>query len=106
MDPDPADAAAARTLTRTIFHFNANVVPLDGYAGLREEHNTLCNISLDYYWQSGGAASRFLRQLYAAYLNQAKKAGIANSRSQYSTWHYYWLAPSLLRHCCLLLNPT
>ena len=105
MDPDPVDATAARTLTRTIFHYNANVVPPDGYAGLREEHKTLCNISLDYYWQKGGAASRFLRQLYAAYLNQAKKAGIANSRSQYSTWHYYWLAPSLIETLLLVTQP-
>jgi hypothetical protein len=105
MDPDPADAAAARTLTKTIFHHNANVVPLDGYDSLRQEHKTLSSISLDYYWQSGGAASRFLRQLYAAYLNQAKKAGIANSRSQYSTWHYYWLAPSLIETLLLVTRP-
>lgn len=105
LDPDPADAATARTLTKTIFHYNANVVPLDGYASLRAEHGTLCNISLDYYWQSGGAASRFLRQLYAAYLNQAKKAGIANSRSQYSTWHYYWLSPALIETLLLVTRP-
>jgi len=94
-DPDPVDAEQARQLTQQIFHRNANVVSSEQYADLRREYGDLCGIAHFYYWQRSGASSRFLRQLHASQLNLAKKAGIANSRSQYSSWHYYWLAPSL-----------
>lgn len=102
---DPADVTVARELTRNIFHRNANIVPHDAgqYGTLRKEHDTLCNIAYHYYWRHSGSASRFLRQLYAAQLNLTKKAGIANSRSRYSTWHYYWLAPELVE-TLLLVN--
>jgi hypothetical protein len=105
--PDPLDAEMARELTRRIFHYNANVVPPDPdmYAELRAEHGDLCGISYYYYWRRSGATSRFLRQLHGAQLNFAKKAGIANSRSRYSTWHYYWLAPSLVETLLLVSRP-
>lgn len=101
---DPQDMAAARDLTRRIFHYNANIVPQDvtRYAELRREHQDLCHIAYHYYWRHSGAASRFLRQLHAAQLNLTKKAGIANSRSRYSTWHYYWLAPELVETLLLV----
>lgn len=103
--PDPPSATVARDLTKRIFHANANIVPLDQYQNLRQEHGTLCAISYHYYWQSSGAASRFLRQLHAAQLNLVKKAGIANSRSRYSTWHYYWLAPALVETLLMVSRP-
>jgi hypothetical protein len=97
----------ARQLTKRIFHYNANVVPPDPdrYADLRGDYNDLCGISYYYYWRRSGASSRFLRQLHTAQLNLAKKAGIANSRSRYSTWHYYWLAPSLVETLLLVSRP-
>jgi len=106
-DPDPLDAMVARELTKRIFHYNANVVPPDPdrYAELRKDHDDLCGISYYYYWRRSGASSRFLRQLHRAQLNLAKKAGIANSRSRYSTWHYYWLAPSLVETLLLVSRP-
>lgn len=104
---DPQDMAAARALTQQIFHPNANIVPQDAnrYAELRREHQTLCQIAYHYYWRHSGASSRFLRQLYAAQLNLTKKAGIANSRSRYSTWHYYWLSPELVETLLLVSRP-
>ncbi len=106
-DADPVDVVIARELTQRIFHYNANIVPQDvvRYAELRKEHTTLCNIAYHYYWRHSGAASRFLRQLHAAQLNLTKKAGIANSRSRYSTWHYYWLAPELVETLLLVSRP-
>jgi len=106
-DPDPLEAATARDLTRRIFHYNANVVPQDPdrYADLREDRGDLCGVSYYYYWQHSGAPSRFLRQLHTAQLNLTKKAGIANSRSQYSSWHYYWLSPSLVETLLLVSRP-
>jgi superfamily II helicase len=97
----------ARELTKRIFHYNANVVPLDpgGYAELRADHDSLCGVSYYYYWRRSGATSRFLRQLHRAQLNLTKKAGIANSRSRYSSWHYYWLAPSLVETLLLVGCP-
>lgn len=104
---DPLDAMVARQLTKRIFHSNANVVPPDSerYDELRMDYGDLCGISYYYYWRRTGASSRFLRQLHTAQLNLAKKAGIANSRSRYSTWHYYWLAPSLVETLLLVSRP-
>jgi len=104
-DPDPLDEEMARELTKRIFHYNANVVPTDHYTQLRDEHGDLCAISYYYYWRRSGATSRFLRQMHAAQLNLSKKAGIANSRSQYSKWHYYWLAPSLVETLLWVSRP-
>jgi hypothetical protein len=105
--PDPSDAVVARELARRIFNPKANIVPegSDGYVESRREHVNLSGISYHYYWQHSGAPSRFLRQLHAAQLNLCKKAGIANSRSRYSTWHYYWLAPSLVETLLLVSRP-
>jgi hypothetical protein len=102
--PDLLDAMEARRLTKRIFHYNANVVPPDSdrYAELRRDYGDLCGVSYYYYWQRSGASSRFLRQLHRAQLHLSKKAGIANSRSRYSTWHYYWLAPSLVETLLLV----
>jgi hypothetical protein len=101
---DPSSAADARALTGRIFHPSANIVS-GQYDVLRGEHDSLCGVSYYYYWHHGGARSRFLRQLHTAQLNLAKKAGIANSRSRYSTWHYYWLAPSLVETLLLVSRP-
>ena len=101
---DPSSAAGARDLTERIFNPKANIVS-GQYADLREEYGSLCGVSYHYYWHHSGARSRFLRQLHTAQLNLAKKAGIANSRSQYSTWHYYWLAPSLVETLLLVSRP-
>jgi len=105
--PDLLNFEDARVLTKSIFHYNANVVPLDQnyYNTLRQEHGDLCGVSYYYYWRRSGARSRFLRQLHSAQLNLSKKAGIANSRSRYSTWHYYWLAPSLVETLLLVSQP-
>ncbi len=106
-DADVLDADQARCLTKSIFHYNANVVPPEQayYDALRNEHGDLCGVSYYYYWRRSGASSRFLRQIHAAQLNLSKKAGIANSRSRYSRWHYYWLAPSLVETLLLASRP-
>ena len=101
---DPSIADDARALTGRIFHPSANIVSSQ-YADRHKEYGNLCGVAYYYYWQHSGARSRFLRQLHTAQLNLAKKAGIANSRSQYSTWHYYWLAPSLVETLLLVSRP-
>ena len=69
------------------------------------EHGSFANIAYHYYWTHGYARNRFLRRLHATHLNLAKKAGIANSRSRYSRWHFYWLAPSLVETLLLVSQP-
>ena len=104
-DPDPLYAEEARSLTKKIFHGRVNIVPLEDYDALRDDHEDLCGVSYYYYWRRSGASSRFLRQLHTGQLNISKKAGIANSRSHYSTWHYYWLSPSLVDSLLLVSRP-
>jgi len=101
---DPSSVTDARALTKRIFHPSANIVSSQ-YADLHKEYGNLCGVAYYYYWQHSGARSRFLRQLHSAQLNLAKKAGIANSRSQYSSWHYYWLSPSLVETLLLVSRP-
>jgi hypothetical protein len=95
-DGDPPDEEAAREFVKQVFRYNANVVPPGHYQDLIHQQGKFVSIAYHYYWVRGEARSRFLRQLHAGHLNMAKKAGYANSRSQYSQWHFYWLAPSLV----------
>lgn len=98
---DPEDEKTARAIVRELFHSRANVIPRD-YNEMRRDFGSLANMAYHYYWSQSYARSRFLRQLHAAYLNLAKKAGFANSRSRYSRWHFYWLAPSLVETLLLV----
>lgn len=97
---DPTSETDARELVKTIFHPVANVIPPGHYQDLRQDFGSFTNIAYDYYWARG--RGRFLRQLHATHLNMAKKAGIANSRSRYSQWHFYWLAPALIETLLLV----
>jgi hypothetical protein len=99
---DPAGEGAARALAGELFGGRANIVPAGEYARLREAHGAFPQVAEHYYWTHGGARNRFLRQLHATHLNLAKKCGFANSRSRYSQWHFYWLAPSLVETLMLL----
>lgn len=93
---NPSDEAAAQRLAKEIFAANANIVPQNQYLELLQEYESFAGIAYHYYWSHGGASNRFLRQVHSAHLNLAKKAGFANSRSQHSRWHFYWLAPALV----------
>lgn len=96
MGRNPPDEAAAQEVTRAVFHNNANVVPRGRYESLLQEHGSFEDMGYAYYWSRSGAVNRFLRQLHGSHLSLAKKAGLANSRSRYSRWHFYWLAPTLV----------
>ncbi len=102
---DPPDEATAQQLAKRVFDPNSNVVPNNQYATLIEEHGSFGELAYAYYWSHSGAAGRFLRQLHASHLNLAKKAGFANSRSQNSRWHFYWMAPVLVETLLLVSQP-
>lgn len=102
---DPPDEQTAQDLVQSIFHYNANIVPPGTYAQQLTEHGSFAEAAFRYYWSHSGASNRFLRQLHTAYLSLAKKAGVANSRSQYSHWHFYWLAPALVETLVLVSQP-
>ena len=93
---DPPDEASAQQLAKRLFDPNSNIVPRGRYSALLAEYGSFAELAYAYYESHSGAASRFLRQLHASHLNMAKKAGFANSRSQNSRWHFYWLAPALI----------
>ena len=95
-DPDPADEATAARLAAQLFSGRARIVRPERYAEMRERLGSFTEVALAYYWSESRASGRFLRQLHTAHLNLAKKAGIANSRSRQSQWHFYWLSPSLV----------
>lgn len=99
---DPDDEYDARQIIKQIFHSRANVIPPGKYQTYRQDHGSIANMAYYYYWTHGYSRGRFLRQLHAAHLNLAKKAGYANSRSRYSTWHFYWLSPSLVETLLLV----
>lgn len=99
---DPPHEDVARDLAKEIFGTRAKVIPEGAYQRLLQEHGSFVNIAYHYYWFHGGAGNRFLRQLHTTHLNLAKKAGFANSRSRYSQWHFYWLAPALIETLLLI----
>jgi hypothetical protein len=101
---DPQNESNARILVSHIFHSKANIIPRsqEGYQEAIRARGSFTNLAYHYYWSHSGAPGRFLRQLHTAQLNMAKKAGLANSRSRYSQWSFYWLAPSLVETLLLL----
>lgn len=99
---DPATEEEAQQLARSIFDPRSNIVPKGQYANLLRDHGSFVALADHYYWESSGSTSRFLRQLHTTHLNMAKKAGFALSRSHYSQWHFYWLAPSLVETLLLV----
>ena len=102
---DPRGEEDAIDLARHLFHRNARVVTAGQYRELRGVYGSFGEIAYYYYWYRSGAGSRFLRQLHTAHLNLAKKAGFASSRSEYSQWHFYWLAPALVETLLLVSRP-
>lgn len=97
---DPSDEVQACALVSKIFDPRATIIRKGTYSDLRANYGSFTNIAYDYYWTQG--SNRFLRQLHATHLNMAKKAGFANSRSRYSQWHFYWLAPTLVETLLLI----
>jgi hypothetical protein len=93
---------AARKLSKQLFDPNSRLVTKDRFDRGKQEQDSFADIAYHYYWSHSGARSRFLRQLHATHLNMAKKAGFANSRSRYSQWHFYWLAPPLVETLLLV----
>lgn len=102
---DPADEQEALALTRQIFDPASALVRPGAYDAHLAEHDSFADMAYTYYWSHSGAAGRFLRQLHGTHLNLAKKAGYANSRSQNSRWHFYWLAPALIETLLLVSQP-
>ena len=103
-EQDLQNESRARTLVGQIFHRNANIIPhrQEDYQKALETLGSFTNLAYHYYWSRSGAPGRFLRQLHTAHLNMSKKAGLANSRSQYSQWSFYWLSPSLIETLLLV----
>jgi hypothetical protein len=100
---DPQDESSARILAKQIFNPRANIIPFhQDYQAELKVQGSFIDLAYHYYWSRSGAPGRFLRQLHTAQLNMAKKAGLANSRSQYSQWSFYWLAPSLIETLLLV----
>ncbi len=103
---NPATEQEALMVTRRIFDPASTLVRTGQYYQQLADHdNSFAELAYGYYWSHSGAASRFLRQLHSTHLNLAKKAGYANSRSQNSRWHFYWLAPSLVETLLFVSQP-
>lgn len=102
---DPPTEQDAQTLARRVFDPASTLVRSGAYGAQLDEYGSFAEMAYSYYWSHSGAASRFLRQLHSTHLNLAKKAGYANSRSQNSRWHFYWLAPALIETLLLVSQP-
>jgi hypothetical protein len=103
---NPATEQEALMMTQRIFDPASTLVRIGQYPQQLADHgNSFAELAYSYYWSHSGAAGRFLRQLYSTHLNLAKKAGYANSRSQNSRWHFYWLAPSLVETLLFVSQP-
>ena len=101
----PPDEPTARALVKELFHPLANVVPEGSYLERLREFGDFASMAHHYYWTQGSARGRFLRQLHGTHLNMAYKAGLANKRSRYSQWAFYWLASPLVETLALVSIP-